>query len=305
MPTSLRVPVLLERAAGEQLQIFGAQEFALTSAVRDTYREPMTRYRERLQGYFLGNYYDNVRRPKARADGTFDPNDGPEPIWDIVRAKQLRSEDVLAGEFDDLIDETGTEVGDLFDEELTDGYEESYDLGLWMLYLGGIDSTTAAPPPERSGIKRALLLAGLAGIGYPTRLGAWGADTKGRYRQRLRGLIASGATVGETLDAYDMLAETHVGRVEGLGQNELYRAYGVGQTAAVSQFTKQVDGEVWLTRGDAVVCPICRAKNMTITVEQPITHSHPGCRCRKVPIPLNYAGQPIDYVAFLQKLGKR
>lgn len=304
-PTSLEPPVLLQRAVSEQLQIFGEQAFDLTGEIRDTYREPLTRYRDRLLSYFFGNFYGSIRAPRPRRDGTYDPNQGPEQIWDLLRARELKAEATLAGEFSDVLRDTEASMQDVLDEHLVEGYEESYDLGLWMLYLGGIDSTIAKAPPDRSAIKVALIAAGIGGLGYPTRLRAWRADTESRYQRRLRGLIASGATGQETMDAFDSLATTFVGRIEGLGQNELFRAYTVGAETATAAFTDKLEGEVWITRGDTLVCPICAEKNLTITTQQPIRDSHPGCRCRKAPIPLNYAGQPIDYASFLQKLGRR
>ncbi len=304
-PTSLEAPALLRQAAGTRLQLYGEHEFDLTQQIRDSYREPLTSYREMLQAYFLSRFGDNLAPPKRLADGTIDPTWTPEATWDLARAARLGTLDELTGSFDDLIDAIHDPLDDLFDEELADGYEESYDLGLWSLYLGGIDSTKADPPPDRSRIKRVLMAAGIAGLGYPQRLGAWGADVKGRYRSRMRGLIASGATGMETLDAFDQVTQTYVGRVEGLGQNELFRAYSVGAADAVAPYKQDLEGEVWLTREDGAVCPICAAKHLTITDDQPIANSHPGCRCRKVPIPLNYNAQPIDYVGFLQKLGRR
>ena len=261
--------------------------------MRAFYRALLLDYRGELDRFFLQNFYANLNANK-------------EPAWDPVQAIQMNAVGQFTDSFDDLIDASLSPVADLLDEELVDGYEESHDHALWMLYLGGIDTTEDPDPiPSAGTIKGALVAAGVAGIGYPTRLEAWGNEVKGQFARQFRGSVIGGRTGRDTLDTFDALTTTFVGHVEGLAQNELYRAAGVGAGAALEPYRNQLVGEVWLTRRDTGVCPICLAKELTITHEQPITDSHPGCRCTKVPIPLDYRGQPIDYVAFLEQLGRR
>jgi FAD/FMN-containing dehydrogenase len=54
-------------------------------------------------------------------------------------------------------------------------------------------------------------------------------------------------------------------------------------------------------RLDPLVCPVCAAKHMTVTSDRPVDHSHPGCRCIKVPMPRNFTPvAPLSFESFLQ-----
>lgn len=290
--TTLEPPALLIQGASERAIEFEEQETDLERQIRDYYRELLMEYRGMLDRTFLQNFYANLNAAK-------------ESMWDPTTALQLGLIDQLTDSFNDLIDSAAEPMDELLDDELVEGYEQSHDRTLWLLYLGGIDTRDADAPPGFSAIKAALIGAGVAGVGYSQRLGIWNSEVKSRFSQQLRASIVGGRTGRDTLDTYDALTTSYVGRVEGLGKNELHRAYTVGAAAATEPYQGELFGEVWLTKRDPAVCSICAAKELTITDDQPITHSHPGCRCWKVPIPIDYRQQPIDYVAFLEQLGRR
>lgn len=284
MPTSLTPPRLLLQAAAEQIAELRDADANLSGTVRDLYRELFTEFRSELELWFLGDLRDQTR-PTRR-----DPTESIE-YW----TTELR----------DLIAAATPEMEDLLDETLTDAYEESHDRALWMLALGGVELEEPSDPGDFDAIKLALIAGGVAGIGYPARLRVWNQEFTSRWDRMLKASVVGGWAGDETLTMFDALASSFAGHVEGLATNELHRAGGLGAAAATQPYRDQLVGEVWLTRQDDGVCPRCRAKHLTITTEQPITNSHPGCRCIKVPIPLNLHQQPIDYVAFLQSIGRR
>ena len=279
------LPGLLRQAAHERSVRFRQREQDFGEEIRDFYRPLVSDYRERLDGYFRSKF--------------------PE-TWEPLRARELGAFQYLSQSFDDLVDAAAEDVEDLFDEELTDGYDDGYLGALWLLRIGGLDVSGAdVDEHDDETLKALLLAAGIAGIAYPQRLQAWHTDVKSRFSQMLRAAMAGGMSGSDTLGLYDAVTTTYVGRVEGLGRNELHRAYTVGAATATEPYRSQLAGEVWLTRRDPDVCPTCRALELTITDAQPIRDTHPGCRCWKVPIPLRFDGQPLDYVAFLQQIGRR
>src|SRR6188768_1453514 len=135
MPRTVEPPALLLQAAGTRLQIYEEQEHGLSQQVRGLYRQPLTQFRDRLHQYFVLAMAESIRPPRRLEDGTYDPSSLPERVWNLVRARELNAEEMLSDEYAGLVDETEAEALELFDEEFADGYEESYDLGLWGLYL--------------------------------------------------------------------------------------------------------------------------------------------------------------------------
>jgi hypothetical protein len=116
--------------------------------------------------------------------------------------------------------------------------------------------------------------------------------------------VAGGRTLDDTLLGVDGAFATFNGRVAGLVGNELHRAAAAGADIALTAARRDHDIiEVWVTTGDHLVCPICEALHLTVTRKQPVTDSHPGCRCWKVPIPANYQPNSLSYAAFLSSLG--
>lgn len=263
MTTDLGLPQLLLDAADERRAAFHDQEKDLSAQVREYYRLLFLAFRGQVERTFL-------------QQGAQDITPSGDPVWDSVRAFGRGYVDDLVTNFDEMILAAAEPVEEMFDEELAEGYEEGHDRALWLLALNGIE-VEAGEIPDRTALKNALILAGVFGIGYPARLQAWHNDIRSRFAQQVRASVLQGASLADTLDTVAALGNTYVGRVEGLGLNELHRAWTVGGFQATQPYRDQLVGEVWLTRRDGLVCPICRAKELTVTDAQPIQDSHPGC----------------------------
>lgn len=130
----------------------------------------------------------------------------------------------------------------------------------------------------------------------------WAGDVRLKHRTGLRSLIASEATLPATMEWFDGIAAFLNQRVSSLAVNEIHRAFELGQSAAMAQFTNLIIGEVWVTRNDLTVCPFCRSLHMTVTTLKPIEDSHPGCRCFKIPLLDGAGSRPVDFDLFLSEL---
>lgn len=285
------VPPLVQGALLTRIAYFEQREFDVRGIVRGIYDPLFTSYREEMEAEFY-RHFNRVVDPKTGR-----------PIWEVVTAVQTGSTDRLLASFDEMVQAAQAAAEELIEEELAEGYEEGYFLGLWMLGLSGADVT--ANPPSRDMTHAALLAAGVAGLAFPDRLNVWTNDARQRWGSMLRADVARGAELGETVDDLILAGEGLMGRVFGLAGDELHRGYILGADLAFAQHADLMEGSVWVTRNDPLVCEICMAKHLTITDEQPIEDSHPHCRCTKVPIMLTPGGTPVDYVQFLQQIGVR
>ena len=108
--------------------------------------------------------------------------------------------------------------------------------------------------------------------------------------------IVGGHSLDDTLAGLNRITDSFTGRVQGLVENEMVRAFDTGGDIALQAVgDDHAVTEVWVTRADRLVCGICAPRHMKVTALQPITDSHPGCRCRKVPVPDDFTYTDVDY----------
>ena len=235
---------------------------------------------------------------------------GPEPRWDAQAAIRAGVPDELADSFEELTAALTDTDEDTFEEELDDALEEGFDQELWLLALGGLPAEQYAeelPPAEgRSAI---LLAAGVGGLSWAARMQTHRYEVDAKMRQWLKATIAGGRPLDETLGGVDHLTRRFDTRLIGLFDNEHYRAHGLGAEMALGAARQDYEiVEVWVARTnpdgslDRLVCPVCEALHLTVTAAQPVTDSHPACRCRKVPVPAGYQETPVTYAEFLRRL---
>lgn len=265
----------------ERYNRYQRAEFDLSRGIRDFFALLFPSYRDELDRYFW-QYFRTYENPDGK------------PTWNLVKAHQLGTFDDLSGQFDELLDATTAEVGGLLTDGLVDGYHDGFDLGLWTMYQDGVDVNPEDVPPDDTYIKSLLLAAGFGSFTYRMRAKAWQGVTQSKFSQWLRGMVASESTLDETLGGLDGITTTYLGRLLGLGGDELYQAYNAGASAAFKRYPNWVSGEVWVTAQDERVCTICRPRHLTITNLLPIVDSHPNCRCVKVPVYVDEAGMLTD-----------
>lgn len=280
------VPDFILQTAWQKIARLQAREFDALRDVHAYFDRLIPDFRRDLENYFLQHFVLGVVRPKP----TFLDTPGL---------------DELTTSFDTIVDAVEDNIEEDLDERLADEYDESYWFALWELRTWGIDVEEAPPPPDRKGILALILAAGIAGLNHRDRLRTWGQT----YRQKFREWVSSSARIGRDYDdimsGVDRVFDAWRGRVTALAGDELHRAHLGGTRAAWGVVPNAIVGEVWLTREDPLVCPLCREKHLSITNDQPIEDSHPACRCIKVPILLTATGVPVDYLAFLRSIGKR
>jgi hypothetical protein len=168
---------------------------------------------------------------------------------------------------------------------------------------------------------------GYEGVSYKDRAERWGKEAKPRIRQWLLASALGGLTIDQTLRGVSGITNTLGGRLAALGEDEYHGGFMYGTAQAIRQANngfmyganRAVDikqwypiSEVWLTKEDELVCAVCAVKHLTITMEIPRVHTHPNCRCWKMPITLdphrpmvNFQANPVSWVDFLQSIGKR
>lgn len=284
------LPALTLLVAAEKARELQQREETFSSSVRGFYAELFPEFRNEVRSIMLENF---PVEPGKKL-----------PNWDLLKARQRDLQREVAKSFSELLDVLTSEVATIFDDELVSGYEEGYNRGLWELYQGGVD---VEPDDLGSADDVAVILAasGFGGVGYRQRLKNWGSFFKSKFNRWIRVAVAMEQDLEQTLEGVDQITNAVRHRGETLAVSELHRAFNQGSRRAYEDHVDSIAGEVWLTREDPVVCSVCKGKHLTITDDQPIDDSHPACRCWKAPIFLDYQGRPIDYVGFLQSIGKR
>jgi hypothetical protein len=241
--------------------------------------------------------------------------------WDLLTARRTRAHAALTSSIDESLGDLATTVETDLEQGVTDGYNDGYRLTLWDAYRAGVvrgdELETYVDPPsdgeddgtdEDSNAHLWLAAAAIGGLALQARTRRWFDDMRLRMRTGVQSSIAGESTIYESDTLFQTLAEQFAGRLSVLGQSELQRGFFGGQTALLTQLDPDVmDGELWWSRLDNRVCPVCLSLHGTITPLTPIADTHPRCRCVKVPLWKlvdNTEGLPtLGYDEFLQLLG--
>lgn len=286
------IPELPVRAVQTALRETNKVSSILRKQIGTVYRPLFKDYREEVVGHFYANYPQTVK-------------EGEQPVWFPSAARKLKSYDILSQSFTEMMAEAEGVVGEILSTDLTESFDAGFDRSLWALHQSGVDVEEASESLGGIDEKSLLLIAaGVGGLSYLARLKEATKVARGRFTKWLRATIFGGRSIQDTLQGYDAVTKSHQNRVTKLAENESHRSMLIGVDLAQERVAKQTIGAVWLTQSKQP-CQICLEKNLTITQDQPIEGSHPGCRCIKVPIALDYKGQPVDYVNFLQSIGRR
>lgn len=231
--------------------------------------------------------------------------------WDLPTAKLAGTLDALAAVGHTSLSDLGDDLEDEFTDQLQDGETDGWRLMLWDLRQQGLiddEDLADAEAPTEDGTNLWMLLAGIGGLSILDRLRGHIGDTQGRTLRTLRMAMGRGMTLTETQGLFETLGEQMVDRFDLLATAELQRVWGKGQRAALAQMFGDdlagiVQGEIWVSRRDGLVCPICQPLDGLVTSLQPVDDSHPGCRCIKVPLfgpaTVDIARSPVDLDDFL------
>lgn len=266
-----------ERQAGEDMRAFYAPLFRS--------------YREELRRAFLGHFVLKPVEPGAPPVTVWDPLVLMDPEAEFPDLSQLS--EALAEESDEFIEGT-----------LDEAMEEGHRRELWLLGLGGLDPLPYADSlPDSNRRAELLLVGGIAGLSWRERLRAAARDFEQRTTRWVSGSVRGGRSLDDTLDGVDRMGAQFANRATALVGNEMYRAFGSGAAIALAAARRDHDiTEVWVTREDKIVCPLCAALHLTVTLKQPVTDSHPACRCGKVPVPVGFTPTAKSYREFQREL---
>lgn len=287
LPTREPPPPL---SAGALVALAALEQYTKTSLadLDQWHREMFLQYRDELAEYFR-RYSAPGRR--------LDPDKDPPDVWSIA-AVQDRVPADLAESFADLSAALFDADVEAMEEWLDDAMVEGHQRELWLLALSGIDITPYLDSlPEDAEDRSSLLLAaGIFGASWLARRASWRDDVIQRVTQWVRSSIIGGRTLDETTTGLDRITDGFTDRVGGLVENEMVRAHDSGGDLALDAAKQDHDiAEVWVTRADRLVCGICKPRHMKVTTLKPIADSHPGCRCRKVPVPDDFDYTDVAY----------
>jgi hypothetical protein len=285
---SFLVPPPLSEGAMEALAALEAYATTSLADLSEWHKEMFREYEDELAGYF---------RRYSRPGRSLDPDKTPDDVW-AVEAVQGQVLGDLATSFAELSEALYVEDVEAMEEWLDDAMVEGHQRELWLLAMGGIDIDPYVESLSDDEEERTLLLLalGVAGLSWATRLGQWRDRVTLDAVQWMHASIVGGQSLDDTLTGLNRITDSFTGRVQGLAENEMVRAFDTGGNIAL----EAVEGdhavtEVWVTRNDRLVCGICGPRHMKVTALQPIRDSHPGCRCRKVPVPEDYTHTDVDY----------
>lgn len=297
----MAAPTELISAIQQRVEWFEGQETALGRAIAEIYRALYDDLSARLERFAMTTFR------LANAEGV--------PVWDLQLAKQTDAEAELTNELNVMVDEAEQQVQAVLEDELPTAYLEGYMTGLWELNLAGMGLDELGPEndPDLSSemVLGLIVAAGIAGLSFMERLQNWSETFKDKFGQWLHAQIVGERPLPETFEGLGSIASGLSGSVGGLGENELFLANTLGTNNAHLRYANFLQGEMWLTRQDILVCALCAERQGEITMEQPGYDSHNHCRCRKVPILLNpeepmtgFRPNPLNYEEFLARRGQ-
>lgn len=270
------VPPIYQSAMMKQIELLQQREFDLTAKFRYQFEHIFLDYRDRLQRYFAQYFVLSVN-----SDG--------QQAWDLVQAKALGTQEAIDDSLDEAMDDLYDAVAPDVEEESTEAEDDGQELALWMLALGGLDTTDAPKSPVRAG----MVLAGLALFRRHF------STFQQRLSRSLRGAIVTGQTLPETLATYDVLTDRFQTAMVGWAQDQLLVSQLRGDAAIFDRYAPQLQGRLWYTRDDERVCAICRPLHLRITTKVPVLDTHPKCRCIVVPIPISMRQTWQTFEAYL------
>lgn len=295
----MKPPDLLAMGTLEALQALEAEAMQGSLRIKSLHEERFRSFRDKLRRFFLGHFV-LTRQAELPSVQTWDP-------LTTQRDGTLRQ---LVTEFRDDVAAAAEDDDQLIEEDLDGAMVEGHNRELWLLAMGGLPAWNYDALPEEDVRLDMLLAAGVAGVSWRTRLDRWQDLTDRRGAQWLRASVVGGRSLDETEQGLDATERQFSTRVTGLYENELWRAHLLGARLARELVQREFAlEEVWLAREsrpgvlDPLVCPICEALHLTVTALEPVTDSHPGCRCRKVPVPAGYQPTPMSYAEFLTRRG--
>ncbi len=209
--------------------------------------------------------------------------------WDFAKTKTAGIDRELLQDGNDALDTLGEDVKDDLDQEVGDGYKDGWLAMMWDGYRHGYvsdEEVADTPAPDEDATDAWVLAAAMGGLALGDRVGRWIGNTKIRLKTGLNAAMGREMSLAGTGLVIETLADQLAGQLDLLGTSELQRAFTGGMETVKGLFDGRLAGveSVWLTRQDGAVCPICAALHGVVTVLEPVSDSHPGCRCVKVPL---------------------
>jgi len=287
---TLRVPDPLSEGAMVALAALEAYATTSLADLDEWHKEMFRQYEDELAGYF---------RRYSRPGRVLDPDSErtPPDVW-AIEAVQGQVVGDLAQSFAELSEALYVEDIGAMEEWLDAAMVEGHQRELWLLAMGGIDIDPYVESiPDDEDERTLLLLAlGVAGLSWLVRRGQWRDRVTADAVQWMHASIVGGQSLDDTLTGLNRITDSFTGRVQGLIENEMVRAFDTGGDIALQAVgDDHAVTEVWVTRADRLVCGICAPRHMKVTALQPITDSHPSCRCRKVPVPDDFTYTDVAY----------
>lgn len=226
---------------------------------------------------------------------------GGTPHWDALAATQADVAGTLEDQFEETLQDLAEETEAATDTELEEAFLQGWYYAMWDVYQAGHD-VGDVDPPDSEAINAVLVGAAIGGLTLIDRARRWLGEARLKHQMGIRAITRTDQTLPDTLTWFNGVDAFLQQRVSGLIESEVHRAFELGQRSAVHAFPNLLLGEVWVTRQDLAVCPLCRSRHMTITDLKPITDSHPGCRCFKIPLLEGAGTRPVDFEFFLSEL---
>ena len=218
--------------------------------------------------------------------------------WDRVAAARAQTVPTLMADLRDRLAATIAEQEAVLADARMAAFVEGYYSGLYDLYQSGVDVEDGLPAVPA--LLKWLAVGGFAGLTMGQRLKGWADTATDKVGRWLKAAVAGGLSLTDTTTVVDRaMTQAQQGTLS-LAGDEIHLVGATGTHAAYAQYGRAIRGEMWVTKRDERVCRICGPKHLTETWEQPVTHSHPGCRCVKIPIPYDITARPLAYESFLR-----
>lgn len=286
-------PDILTMGAREAIVALQREELRVGNRLRQDHESRFRSFREQLRRAFLSHFVLKVVPDRETVQ-----------VWDAVKATRDDLPRQLTEQLVTLTEEIEEADQILFEDTLDEAFVTGYRRELWLLTMGGLPGGQyASQLPDETFRTGLLIAAGVGGLSWLERLRRWRRWHVDRTSRWVASAVVGEQSLADTEFMTQAMERQYVRHVQGLLGNELHRAAGLGSTAALSVARRDFAiAEVWVTMDDGLVCPICEPLHLTVTDLQPVTDSHPGCRCWKVPVPAEYEPSRISYEEFLSSL---